>query len=64
MAMVPVGIAYSANWLQAGSQALTLNWPESVLGEFSAPYELRDLRLTDQGSVAILERRSQALLIQ
>ena len=63
-AMVPVGIAYSANWLQAGSQALTLNWPESVLGEFSAPYELRDLRLTDQGSVAILERRSQALLIQ
>lgn len=60
---VPVGIAYAADWLAAGRHTLTLNWPEHVLGKFSPPYVLRDLRLTDQSSVAVLERRAEALRV-
>lgn len=62
--LVPVGVSYSAEWLSAGNQALSLNWPQSVLSTYSAPYVIRDLRLTDQASVATLERRSEALVIQ
>lgn len=61
--MVPVGVSYSAAWLEPGAQGLTLNWPGTVLGEFSAPYAIRDLRLTDQAGIAILERRAEALII-
>jgi hypothetical protein len=62
--MVPVGVSYSAAWLEPGAQALALNWPASILAEYSAPYAIRDLRLTDQGGVATLERRAEALHIE
>lgn len=58
---VPVGVAHVAAWLSPGQAALSLAWPAQAMSAASGPYEIRDLRLADQGQVALLERRAQAL---
>jgi uncharacterized protein DUF4785/uncharacterized protein DUF4784 len=62
----PVAVAQSAAWLEAGSDELTLTFDEAVLAEagVSPPYELRDLRLVDQGRLAVLHRQAFAAAIE
>lgn len=62
--LVPIGVAHVATWQQPGKGTLVLDWPNEALAAFTGPYELRDLRLSDQGAVAVLERRANALVIQ
>ncbi|HWB76382.1 MAG TPA: DUF4785 domain-containing protein [Nannocystaceae bacterium] len=58
----PVALAQSAAWLEAGSDALVLTFDEAALAQSAAspPYELRDLRLVDQGRLAVLHRQAFA----
>lgn len=59
----PAAIAHAAAWLEPGNQQITLRFdPQAVSPSgLTAPYELRDLRLIDQGGMSLLERRERAL---
>lgn len=61
----PIGVAQSARWLDAGAGALSLDFDAATLaaGGMRAPYELRDLRLVDQGRVHVLHRQARALAL-
>lgn len=63
--MQPVALAQTAAWRQAGASSVTLGFSGESLKDagLRGPWELRDLRLTDQGSMQMIERRSQALVI-
>lgn len=56
----PAAAAASAAWLE-GSDALVLNVAGTHLAQsgLQPPYELRDLRLTDQSRLAVLERQER-----
>lgn len=58
----PIALAQSAAWLEAGTDALVLTFDEAALAQstVSPPYELRDLRLVDQGRLAVLHRQAFA----
>lgn len=56
---VPLGIAHSAAWLEAGRHKLSLAYPALDREGISGPYVLRDLRLSDQSAIAVLERRDR-----
>lgn len=60
---VPIGVAHYANWLNPGAGKLELAFPLDATAKFSPPFELRDLRLSDQSAVAVIERREHALVI-
>ncbi|ANB16864.1 Hypothetical protein I596_828 [Dokdonella koreensis DS-123] len=60
--LVPAALAQSAAWMEPGARRLDLAFPPSA-GGLRAPYELRDLRLTDQGVPALIERRARALAL-
>lgn len=56
--LAPMAIGHAADWLDA-TGALVLGFP--AVDGFSAPYELRDLRLLDQGRMGVLHRQERAL---
>lgn len=54
----PFAVGRSAAWLTAGNGELTLHFGADLLGKgLSAPYELRQLSLTDQSRLGRLEYR-------
>lgn len=54
----PMANAHSAAWLDAGGGTIALHFPAEVMGSgLQAPFELRELALSDQGRIARLERR-------
>lgn len=61
--LVPASIAHTAAWLEPGASELALRFdPGTLIAEgLRAPYELRDLTLTDQATLAPIERRARAL---
>lgn len=63
--MHPAALAQSAAWLDPGEASIALHFDNSTLGAggLHAPYELRDVRLTDQATMAVIERRTRALVI-
>lgn len=62
-ASVPIGLAQYAVRLEPGAGTLTLAFQVPAQGEVGGPYQLRDLRLSDQGRMGLLERRALALRI-
>jgi hypothetical protein len=62
----PLAYAQSAAWLDAGSGRLALAFDAASLaaGKLTAPYELRDLRLSNQADMSLVERRERALEIR
>lgn len=58
--LAPVAVGHAADWLGRGAGALTLVFPPEVIGNASAPYELRQLGLNDQGRMGRLEYRERA----
>ncbi len=60
---VPLGVAHAAAWLAPGANELALTYPLPDRDGVSGPYALRDLRLSDQSAIAVLERRDRAYLI-
>ncbi len=64
--MMPFAIGHSAAWLRPGANTLTLTYDASLISGPDAlgpPYELRDLRLLNQGNLELLERREHGLSI-
>lgn len=61
----PLAIAHSANWLTARGGAITLTFGLELLeaAPKGATFEIRDLRLLDQGRMALLERRARGIAI-
>lgn len=57
----PMTIAHFANWLESGRGSLGLDF--AIGAGFKAPFELRDLRLMDQGRMGLLHRQDQALVL-
>lgn len=62
----PAALAQSAAWLVAGKGTITLAFDAETLkaSAMHAPFELRDLRLIDQASMHLIERRARALVIR
>ena len=61
----PAAIAHSASWLEPGVGALELAFDAQDLADrdLAAPFEVRDLRLTDQLTMGLLHRQERALAI-
>jgi hypothetical protein len=62
----PAAYAQSAAWLATGTGTLTLIFDAQALAgsKLTAPYELRDLRLSNQADMSVIERRERALEIR
>lgn len=58
--LAPVAVGHAADWLGRGAGALTLVFPPDLVRNASAPYELRQLVLNDQGRMGRLEYRERA----
>ncbi|MFZ6185990.1 DUF4785 domain-containing protein [Nannocystis pusilla] len=61
----PIGVGQAARWLEAGPGELVLEFDEATLkaAGLRGPYELRDLRLVDQGRLATVHRQARALAL-
>jgi len=61
---VPIAVGHSAASFGIGRKALELVFDEKLLATSgtSAPYELRDLQLTDQTRMGVLHRQARALM--
>ncbi len=64
--LVPVMYANSAGWRAAGNASLNLNFDLTKLDKTGpgTPFEIRDLRLLDQGRMMLLHRQQRALRLQ
>jgi len=58
-------VAHSAAWIEAGPATLVLAFDREPLREagFGAPYEIRDLRLMDQGRMGLLHQQARGVMI-
>jgi hypothetical protein len=59
----PLGVADSAQWLEAGEGKIALGFAPELIAGASGPFELRDLFLLDQGRLGVLHRQQRALVI-
>jgi len=60
----PAAIAQSAAWLERGKGGLELRYDAASLATaLGSPWELRDLRLTNQADMGVIERRERALVL-
>lgn len=61
----PIAVGQAARWLDPGAGELDLQFDAVALtaAGMRAPYELRDLRLVDQGRIQVLHRQSRALAV-
>ncbi len=61
----PAVISQFAHWLEPGQELLELPFDRDGLSEsgFTAPWEVRDLRLSDQGRLSLLQYQARALVV-
>ena len=64
-AMRAVALGQSAAWLEAGKGQIGLSFDADVVAAsgLHAPFEVRDLRLVDQATMSLIERRGRAIVI-
>jgi hypothetical protein len=62
-ALVPLGVADSAQWMEAGQGGIALSFAPELISGASGPFELRDLFLLDQGRMGVLHRQQRALVV-
>jgi len=64
-AMRALALGQSAAWLDAGNGRIGLSFDADVVAAsgLHAPFEVRDLRLVDQATMSLIERRERALVI-
>ena len=62
----PIAVGHSAAWLGAGAGSLELRFDQALVDAsgLGAPFEVRDLRLLDQGNLALLQRQAHGLRIE
>jgi Domain of unknown function (DUF4785) N-terminal domain/Domain of unknown function (DUF4785) C-terminal domain len=63
--LLPAAVGHSAAWLEPGHGALELRFDRAVVeaSGLHAPYEIRDLRLVDQGTMGLLHRQARGLVL-
>jgi len=59
----PIGVAHAAQWMEAGSGSIALNFAPELRAAATGPYEIRELFLLDQGRMGVLQRQQRALVI-
>ncbi len=64
-ALQPIAVGHSAAYLAAGQGALDLAFDRDLVtaSGLKAPFEVRDLRLVDQGTMGLLHRQARGLSI-
>lgn len=64
--MQPIAVAHSADWLEAGDHGIVMSFDRPLVegSGLSAPFEIRDLRLIDQGTMGTLHRQARGVLLQ
>jgi hypothetical protein len=64
--MLPAAVAHSADTLHSGHGSLVLSFDTAAAqaAGLGAPYEVRDLRLMDQGTMGLLHQQRVGLVIQ
>lgn len=62
-ALHAISLAQSAAWLATGGARIELGFDGAAFATMHAPFELRDLRLADQATMAVIERRERGLVI-
>ncbi len=63
--LVPAAVAHGAAWLEPGLGGLELRFDRSEVeaSGLRAPFEVRDLRLVDQGTMGLLHRQARGLAL-
>ncbi len=61
--LVPLGIAQTANWLEAGKGDIALNFDAALLQNATAPFEVREVNLLDQGRFAMLHKQARGVVV-
>ena len=61
-ALHPAALAQSAAWLGSGG-TISIGFDAASVAGLHAPFELRDLRLLDQATMSVIERRERGLVI-
>lgn len=64
--LLPIAVGHSAAWLEAGHASLELGFDQTLIeaSGLGAPFEVRDLRLVDQGTMGLLHRQGRGLRIE
>jgi hypothetical protein len=62
--LVPVAMADSAKWLESGKGDIDLSYDAALMQGVSAPYEIRDVMLLDQGRFAVLQKQARGMVIE
>ena len=62
-ALRPLALGQSASWIEAGHGRIGLDFDGDIIAAsgLHAPFEVRDLRLVDQATMGLLERREHAI---
>jgi hypothetical protein len=63
--LLPAAVAHSAAWLEPGHGRLELVFDRAAVeaSGLAAPFEVRDLRLVDQGTMGLLHRQARGLVL-
>ncbi len=61
--LLPLAVAHSAKWIDGGKGEIDLSFNAALLQGSSAPYEVRDLILNDQGYFATLHKQARGLVL-
>jgi Domain of unknown function (DUF4785) len=61
--LVPLAVAHSAKWIDGGKGEIDLSFNAALLQGSSAPYEVRDLVLNDQGYFTTLHKQARGLTL-
>ena len=61
----PVAFAATAEWIESGRKAVTLQLDKQLLHDagVTGPLYIQELQLTDQSRLAILQKQAQALTL-
>jgi hypothetical protein len=62
-ALVPLGVADAAQWMEAGQGQIKLTFAPELIAGASGPFEVRELFLMDQGRLGVLHHQQRALAL-
>lgn len=63
--LLPAAVAHGAAWLEPGHGSVELRFDRALVDAsgLQAPFEIRDLRLIDQGTMGLLHRQARGLVL-
>ena len=63
--LLPAAVGHAAAWLEPGHGTVELRFDQALVDDsgLRAPFEIRDLRLIDQGTMGLLHRQARGLVL-